>query len=275
MLDRLRWRRRTDSNGDDAPDPEPGTLVREGNLVRLRQHVPANKGAFQRWYADPEIANLLRHDLEPLSPKQSASYFDSLILPLSQRGLCFAIHEASTDRLIGTTALTDVSRRTTGRRSALFRIVIGETDVWDRGYGTEATRLVIGEAFETHDLTEVRLEVFRHNPRAIKAYQRVGFVITGEHVEWVGRSQRELQVIEMRLRRDDWEEAGEQAAGEITPAPVGDDQDESGDLEESAEETAARIARRRAMRQQRRSQRDAVEDAAFRNVTVPPAHQSS
>ena len=275
MLDRLRWRRRTDSNGEAALDPEPGPLVREGNLVRLRQHVPANKGAFQRWYADPEIANLLRHDLEPLSPKQSASYFDSLILPLSQRGLCYAIHEASTDRLIGTTALTDLSRRTTGRRSALFRIVIGETDVWDRGYGTEATRLVIAEAFETHDLTEVRLEVFRHNPRAIKAYQRVGFVVTGEHVEWVGRSQRELQVIEMRLRRDDWDEAAEQAGSETTAAPVEDDNDQSGDLGESAEETAARIARRRAMRQQRRAQREAVQDAAFRNVTVPPAHPSS
>jgi RimJ/RimL family protein N-acetyltransferase len=197
--------------------------VREGDLVRLRQHVPANRESFQRWYADPEIANLLRHDLEPLSASQSASYFDSLILPLSQRGFCYAIHESSTDRLIGTTALTHVSRRTTtSQRSALFRILIGEKDVWGRSYGTEATRLVVAEAFETHDLTEVRLEVFRHNVRAFRAYQRVGFEVVGEHVEWVGQSRRELHVIEMRLLRLNWDEPDEAEVNLITPAAVGD-----------------------------------------------------
>src|SRR5690606_8840005 len=116
------------------------------------------------------------------------------------------------------TALTDISRRTTGRGSALFRIVIGEKDLWNRGYGTEATRLVAAEALETHGLTEVRLEGFRHNPRAIRAYQRVGFVITGEHVEWVGRSRRELNVIEMKLSRQSWEAALELAEPAMTPA---------------------------------------------------------
>ena len=156
-------------------------------------------------------------------------------------------------------------RRTTGRGSALFRIVIGEKDLWNRGYGTEATRLVVAEAFETHDLTEVRLEVFRHNPRAIRAYQRVGFAITGEHVEWVGRSRRELNVIEMKLRRLDWEAAQEADEPEVSLAgmPGEADEDRPGadpaDLEadegepgESEAERAARLERRRARRQYRR-----------------------
>ena len=172
---------------------------------RLRAHVPANRAAFQRWYADEEIARLLRHDQEPLTEAQSRGYFDTFILPLSARGLCYAIHEADTDRLIGTTALSDLSTRAPGERSALFRIVIGEKDVWGRGYGTEATRLVVEEAFETHGLSEVRLEVFRHNPRALAAYRRVGFREVGEHVEWVGRVGVELQVVEMALRRDDYD----------------------------------------------------------------------
>lgn len=265
MFDRLPWRRHHhDEEKDEAIDPDAeAPLVREGDRVRLREHVPANKRAFQRWYADAEIANLLRHDLSPLTPAQSATYFDSLILPLTVRGLCYAIHEAETDRLIGTTALTDISRRTTGRGSALFRIVIGEKDRWGQGLGTEATRLVMAEAFETHDLTEVRLEVFRHNPRAIRAYQRVGFVITGEHVEWVGNSRRELNVIEMKLRRDDWEaepEAGEleiTLAGEVAPG-VDDGDDDSDDGDDGAEhgeteaDRAARLERRRARRQYRR-----------------------
>lgn len=187
----------------EHPDPEIGALVRDGDGVRLRTHVAANRAAFQRWYADEEIAHLLRHDQEPLTAIQSRGYFDTLILPLSARGLCYAIHEVASDRLIGTTALTDVTR-TDANESALFRIVIGEKELWGRGYGTEATRLVVAEAFETHRLSEVHLEVFRHNPRALAAYERVGFQIRSEHVEYVRRKNLELQVVEMVLYRDEF-----------------------------------------------------------------------
>jgi RimJ/RimL family protein N-acetyltransferase len=57
------------------------------------------------------------------------------------------------------------------------------------------------EAFERLGLDEVRLEVFRHNPRALRTYERVGFRVHGEHVEHVGRPRIELQVIEMALSR--------------------------------------------------------------------------
>src|SRR5215208_1187788 len=185
----------------DDEDRERGDLVRKGCLVSLRTHVPANREAFQRWYADREIAELLRHDLEPLTPTQSRGYFETFILPSSARGTCFAIHERKSKRLIGTTALTDRARSRAGD-SALFRIVIGEKDLWGRGYGTEATRLMAEEAFDNMGLSEIRLEVFNHNQRAIAAYSRVGFEVSGEHVEWVHHRKTELRVIEMRLSRD-------------------------------------------------------------------------
>jgi RimJ/RimL family protein N-acetyltransferase len=195
--------------------------------------VPENRPAFQRWYADEEIARLLRHDQCPLSERQSRGYFDTIILPLSARGLCYAIHEAATDRLIGTTALTDVTAG--ARRSALFRIVIGERDCWGRGYGTEATALVLREAFERHGLAQVRLEVFHHNTRALATYRRVGFRITGEHIEWVGHAGYELHVVEMALEREDYlaseadarppssrgtEGQGDRRAGFLSPGAV-------------------------------------------------------
>src|SRR5215218_7713583 len=202
-----RWlRRRLDfhaMNPETSLDDgrEHGALVRMGEIVSLRTHVPANREAFQRWYADREIAELLRHDLEPLTPTQSRSYFETFILPSSARGTCFAIHERKSKRLVGTTALTD---RVSGKSgvSALFRIVIGEKDVWGHGYGTEATRLVAEEAFDSMGLSEIRLEVFNHNVRAIAAYSRVGFEVTREHVEWIARRRTQLRVIEMRLSRD-------------------------------------------------------------------------
>src|SRR5215212_9284331 len=202
-----RWlRRRLDfhaMNPETSLDDgrEHGALVRKGQFVSLRTHVPANREAFQRWYADREIAELLRHDLEPLTPTQSRGYFETFILPSSARGTCFAIHERKSKRLIGTTALTD-RMRSRGGVSALFRIVIGEKEDWGKGYGTEATRLVAEEAFANMGLNEIRLEVFNHNQRAIAAYSKVGFEVSGEHVEWVPHRKTELRVIEMRLSRD-------------------------------------------------------------------------
>lgn len=177
-----------------------GALVREGPSVRLRRHVEANREAFQRWYADPEIAYLLRHDLKPLTHQQSRGYFDTIILPLSQQGFCFAIHTVDSDTLIGTTALTDAGPD--HPTAALFRIVIGEKWAWERGFGTEATRLVLDEAFGPLKLDEVQLEVFRHNPRAIAAYQKVGFQRTGSHTEFVPPEGKPLHVLEMAVHRE-------------------------------------------------------------------------
>ncbi|MGC4191983.1 MAG: GNAT family protein [Thermomicrobiales bacterium] len=170
-------------------------LVRTGERVDLREHQGANREAFIRWYGDAEIAEMLRHDLLPLSPARARSYFDSIILPQSSRGTCWAIHEHGTGRLIGMTAVTDIH----ADGSCLFRIVIGEKDMWGRGYGTEATALASDVVREDLGLQRIRLEVFSHNERAQRAYQRVGFRRTGHHSEWVMPLQRRLDVIEMTL----------------------------------------------------------------------------
>jgi len=243
---RLSARMADQETGRDDTDRGRGSLVRKGGLVSLRTHVAANREAFQRWYADPEIAELLRHDLEPLSPIQSRGYFDTFILPSSARGTCFAIHERRTKRLIGTTALTDRASRPTGV-SALFRIVIGEKDAWGKGYGTEATRMVADEAFENMGLSEIRLEAFSHNARAISAYTRVGFEVTGEHVEWVPRRKTELRVIEMRLSRGAYlASAGENAVASARKTSPSRSWEERKRRREERERTRARRQTERA-----------------------------
>ncbi|HEU0165483.1 MAG TPA: GNAT family protein, partial [Thermomicrobiales bacterium] len=139
-------------------------------------------------------------DLSPLSPARARSYFDSVIMPASARGICWAIHERSTGEFIGSTAVTDFR----GNDTCLFRIVIGEKSAWGKGYGTEATSLVLAETFDVLDIAEVRLEVFSYNDRARGAYRRVGFRETGRHVEWVASHQRQLHVVEMACSRRDW-----------------------------------------------------------------------
>jgi RimJ/RimL family protein N-acetyltransferase len=179
-----------------APFDPGAALVRAGRLVELRRHTEANREPFIRWYADAEIARLLRHDLEPLDRREATSYFNNIIMPLSRRGQCWAIHRHDTGALIGTAAVTDINAV---RETCLYRIVIGEKDTWGHGFGTEATRLVAAEVFATLPVTRFRLEVFAHNERACRAYQRVGFRAYDRYDEPVRGKDVTLDIIAMEL----------------------------------------------------------------------------
>lgn len=194
---------RTMANSSTPPDAE---IIRRGDLAELRRHQPADREHFMRWYQDPDIAELLRHDLRPLTPAQAGGYFDSIVLPASSSGTAWAIYDRVSGNLLGTTAVTQIDR---DKGFCLFRIVIGEKLAWGHGFGSDATRLVVEEVFETLGLNTIKLEVFEHNPRARRAYERVGFVETGRSVEWT-RNHR-LDVIAMELRRSDWEQSRDSA----------------------------------------------------------------
>lgn len=175
-------------------------IVREGHLVRLQKHTTNDEADFVRWYTDADIAYVLRHDLRPLSPYQAQGYFTTIVMPNSAHGTAWAIREIASGNLLGTTAITEIDET---RGECLFRIVIGEKQAWGHGFGTEATRLVVAEAFERFKLQAVNLEVFDHNPRAVRSYEKVGFVEQKRTVEWA-RDTR-LDVIAMRLDRSNWD----------------------------------------------------------------------
>lgn len=182
-------------NSEETVMPR-GTVVRAGQLVDLREHTEANREPFIRWYADEEIAELLRHDLEPLDRREADVYFSNIILPLSRQGQCWAIHRRDSEQLIGTAAVTDIS---SVRGTCLFRIVIGEKNAWGNGFGTEATRLAAEIVFASLPVSRFRLEVFAHNERARRAYARVGFRQYDRYEERVPRKRRTLDIIAMEL----------------------------------------------------------------------------
>jgi RimJ/RimL family protein N-acetyltransferase len=76
-------------------------------------------------------------------------------------------------------------------RSCNFRIALGPNGR-DRGLGTEATRLIVDHVFDAIDdppVHRIGLEVYSFNPRALKVYERVGFVKEGvrrDALRWDG-----------------------------------------------------------------------------------------
>ena len=170
-----------------------------GTNVVLRRHVPANIRAFQRWYADPEVVRLTRYQDGPMRPDEIERFFAARALGVES--LAMAIHLADDDRLIGTCALSQLD---SDNGSALFHITIGEKDVWGRGYGTQATRLMIDHAFTGLGLHRIALTVFSFNERAIRSYRSCGFVVEGRAREAIWREGRWWDEIAMSMLDSDW-----------------------------------------------------------------------
>lgn len=87
---------------------------------------------------------------------------------------------------LGDVVLSDIHE---GNRSAAFRIALTGPDVFGKGYGTEATKLILDFAFDVVGLHRVSLEVFDFNPRAQRVYEKCGFVREGvqrEALWWDG-----------------------------------------------------------------------------------------
>ena len=85
----------------------------------------------------------------------------------------FAICVQGTDELVGDIALNEMYNRV--NRDANMRIAIFREENYGKGYGTEAIRLLLDFGFGILNLHRIELEVYTINPRAYRAYEKVGF----------------------------------------------------------------------------------------------------
>jgi RimJ/RimL family protein N-acetyltransferase len=145
--------------------------VLEGELVTLRPVKPAD--AVGLGAADPEANRLTgSHGTATLAELENwyatrADFDDRVDL---------AIIDRASGEYVGEVVLNDLVPE---NKSCNFRILLVSARHRGRGLGTEATRLILGHAFETVGLHRVELEVYTFNPRARRVYDKVGFVYEG------------------------------------------------------------------------------------------------
>lgn len=84
--------------------------------------------------------------------------------------------EAKEGRHIGDVDLHNIDRY---QGSAKLTILLGDKAFWDRGCGTDAIETLLGYAFAGLGLGSVNLRVYDFNKRAIRCYEKCGFVHAG------------------------------------------------------------------------------------------------
>lgn len=101
------------------------------------------------------------------------------------RHVSFIVYRRVDWRPIGFTAWHYIDQR---HGSASFVLGIGEADCRGKGYGTEATRLMLDYAFTALGLHSALCTVYATNPGGLRAYQKAGFREFGRRREahWMG-----------------------------------------------------------------------------------------
>lgn len=146
-----------------------------GEHVRLRAIERGDIPTFVRWFNDPEVRRYLLL-FGPMSEAEEERWFEAQLDSKDQFLFCIdaPVEEDGGEEwvTVGNMALSHVDWR---NRAAVMGIALGEKGFWNRGYGTDAVRTMLGFAFDELGLNRVELDVFEFNERAIRCYEKVGF----------------------------------------------------------------------------------------------------
>ncbi|MGH2559781.1 MAG: GNAT family N-acetyltransferase [Thermomicrobiales bacterium] len=106
----------------------------------------------------------------PATMEQEIARYDQRAQATNE--VCFTVYQRDPLRPIGVAYLYEIEPR---HARASFGITIGEADCRGKGYGTEATRLVLDYAFNDYGLQNVMLTVYEFNLAGRRAYEKAGF----------------------------------------------------------------------------------------------------
>lgn len=181
-----------------------------GDHVRLRASERSDLPNFVRWFGDPEVtANLDMLGVMGLANEEI--WFEEMIKrPVIEQVLVIEAEiESETPDVteswlpIGTIGLFKIDNIA---HSAELGIAIGEKAYWNRGLGSEALRILLNEGFYKFNLHRIELRVYARNHRAIRAYEKVGFVHEGVKREATYRDGEYMDDLLMSVLRPEWDQ---------------------------------------------------------------------
>ncbi len=179
--------------------------VLTGKFVRLSAFDPEEMGqAFVRWNLNSEYFRLLNSSALPMqSAKSHAKRLEEDVAEMSLASYYFSIRTLGEGKLIGELGLEVVDWV---GREAFVGLGIGETEYWNKGYGTDIMNVLLRYAFTELNLKRVTLTVFEYNPRAIRSYEKAGFRYEGCLRNLLNREGRRWNEVYMGILREEWME---------------------------------------------------------------------
>ncbi|MFJ8533310.1 GNAT family N-acetyltransferase [Streptomyces sp. NPDC093591] len=169
-----------------------------GDRTVLRPFTEADAQVMGEIIEDPEVIRFTGDPSHELTPERLRSWYGSRSDQPDRLDL--AVTDRANGELVGEVVLYEWDPQA---RSCTFRTIIGPKGR-DRGLGTEATRLIVGHGFDQLGLHRIELEAYGHNHRALRVYEKVGFVVEGVRREAESRDGEWVDSVVMALLDREW-----------------------------------------------------------------------
>jgi RimJ/RimL family protein N-acetyltransferase len=171
--------------------------------VRLRAPSRDDIPRFVVWLNDPEVRQGLSLYL-PLSMDEEQAWFENMIKrPAEERPMVIEIRSGESWTPVGNCGFHQVDWR---NRSGEVGIFIGEKTYWNQGIGTEVMVMLVEHGFATLNMNRIFLRVFADNLRAIRSYEKTGFVHEGRMRQAEYHGGQYVDVLFMSILRSEWQD---------------------------------------------------------------------
>ena len=114
----------------------------------------------------------------------------------------FAIVTLDSDKLIGTVGIERINHI---NRSGTLGIFIGDKDYREKGYGTEAIKMILDYGFNYLNLNNIKLNLMEFNERALACYKKCGFKEYGRRRKCIFINGKYYDTIEMDILAEEFQ----------------------------------------------------------------------
>ncbi len=177
---------------------DPGIFL-AGERVALRPLTVEAAAVLATWMNDEEVTHFMFTGQRPMTAAQVAE--EVRRQTENPANTVFLVEDRETRTPIGYAGLYDIHPTV---RKAEFRVLLGEKEFWNRGYGTEVTELLTFYGFDRLNLNKVWLGVTDENKGAARAYEKAGFRVEGQLRQELYRNSRYYDAIRMSVLRDEY-----------------------------------------------------------------------
>src|SRR6478609_6878015 len=164
-------------------------------MIYLREINKTDISTLNKWRNDKEIIDTLGSVFRYINEETDLNWFENYMRTRTNN-VRLAICTQGNDALVGVVNLTNIDWQ---NRNAEFSIMIGEKTSQGKGYGTEATTMMIKHCFENLNLHRLYLHVLDYNTKAIDMYKKVGFKEEGKLKQCIYKNNKYHDMLVMGL----------------------------------------------------------------------------
>ncbi len=176
-----------------------------GKKVALRALEREDLKVLHKWQNDEEIMRLARSFPDHVISMEALGVeFEKELKGEDTGRRAYIIEEKSSGKPVGWATIR--VHKWTGRMTgADVGLALGEKQAWNKGYGTETTRLLLEEAFQQLNLHRAEWWTFAENTASLKLATKMGFREEGRLREVVFFDNKFHDMVVMAMLKNEYE----------------------------------------------------------------------